>query len=271
LYLDILIDRLGHVKIADFGTSALISDNQSPRTSFVGTQDYVSPEVLSGERKATKASDLWAVGIMIYQMLTGISPFREPTEYLTFESIMGHCRRTKPLQYPPAITAAAQDLIENLLKSNEWERIGSGEEDDSENGYPKLKNHAFFDGIMWDDLINRLPPFQPDPTKFPDPNNMRDGAEEAWLLEGEATPITHYTPQEELTKSHDNPPVEVSEANKIWNRFLLDGENQVFTSTIWKRKVSTSIQFCFLIFHSLLIILYFFLGFILKETSINFN
>jgi serine/threonine protein kinase len=224
------------VKLADFGTSALLNGNQSPRTSFVGTQDYVSPEVLSGERKATKASDLWAVGIMIYQMLTGISPFRGATEYLTFEAIMGHCRRTNPLSYPEAVNLISQDIIEHLLKANELERIGSGDDNDSDNGYPKLKEHPFFEGIHWDDLINRLPPFQPDPTKFPDANNMRDGAEDAWLLEGEATPITPYIPQEELTKSRDST-LEINAANKIWSRFLLEGENAVFTSTIYKRKV----------------------------------
>ncbi len=88
---DVLLSATGHVKITDFGTSTIEDDqsSSSPRNSFVGTQDYVSPEVLSGEKVATKACDLWALGCMVYQMLSGISPFRGGTEYLTFENIMG--------------------------------------------------------------------------------------------------------------------------------------------------------------------------------------
>lgn len=237
---NVLLDRVGHIKIGDFGTSAICTDNQSPRTSFVGTQDYVSPEVLSGERKATKASDLWAVGCMIYQMITGISPFRGATEYLTFETIMGHCKGTNPIPYPATICEAAQDLIGSLLKSNETERLGAGEDIDSDNGYPKLKSHPFFEGIDFKTLIDMTPPFTPDASKFPDPNNMRDGAEDDWLLEGEATPITAYTPQEELLKqsaaSDERRFRADSVVNRIWDKFLADGEKQVFTSTVYKRK-----------------------------------
>lgn len=240
---------MGHIKIADFGTSALCSDNQSPRTSFVGTQDYVSPEVLSGERKATRASDLWAVGCMIYQMLTGISPFRGATEYLTFELIMGHCKCTNPLTYPDSIDTSSQDLIENLLKVNEWERLGGSEDESANNGYPRLKAHPFFTGIVWDELLNRLPPYQPDSALFPDGSNMRDGAQEDWTDIGEATPITHYTPQEVLLRhSIDGDDQDTTnEHNRIWNRFLLEGESQVFTSTIYKRKVMFLSSFLWLL------------------------
>jgi serine/threonine protein kinase len=239
----VLIDRTGHIKLADFGTSTLCDDNQSPRTSFVGTQDYVSPEVLSGERKATRASDLWAVGVMIYQMLTGISPFRGPTEFLTFEAIMGHCKNSKPLQFPSSINESSRDLILSLLKSNETERIGSAEEEISDNGYRKLKAHSFFENIEWYEMLQRIPPFVPDSMKFPDPNNMRDGAEDDWLLEGEATPIMHGLHQDDLMKKSVDEDGVLSPANRMWNRFLFEGESQIFNSTIYKRKVCFFVAF----------------------------
>jgi serine/threonine protein kinase len=258
--LDVLIDKTGHIKLADFGTSTLCEDNQSPRTSFVGTQDYVSPEVLSGERKATRASDLWAVGVMIYQMLTGISPFRGPTEFLTFEAIMGHCKNLKPLQFPPSINESSRDLILNLLKSNESERIGSSEEEIGDNGYRKLKAHPFFESIEWYEMLQRIPPFIPDPTKFPDPNNMRDGAEDDWLLEGEATPIMHGLHQDDLMKKNDEDGEGVlSPANRMWNRFLFEGEGQIFNSTIYKRKVWLFLHFVCITFN---VVLMFSTGFI---------
>lgn len=195
----------------------------------MGTQDYVSPEVLAGERKATKACDLWAVGCMIYQMFTGISPFRGATEYLTFELIMGHCRQTRPLDFPACVPVNAQYLIEQLLKNNEWERLGAGE-DDEENSYAALKGHQFFEGLQWEGLVDCTAPYQPDPASFPKgDNNMRDGASDDWLLEGEATPIAPMH-----VKAGGKP--EEPKAS-LWSHFLEAGELQVFTSIIYKRKV----------------------------------
>lgn len=208
-----------------------MDDENGPRTSFVGTQDYVSPEVLTGDRDATKASDLWAVGCMLFQMLTGISPFHGETEYLTFELIMGHCRGAKELEYPETIPEAAKDLIGKILKGEESERIGAG--DDETNGYPALKNHRFFESIPWGNLINTPAPYQPDPKSFPDPNNMRDGALDEWLLEGEPTPITSYLKKSDIIEPHSK-----AQDRGIWDKFLLPGENQVFTGLIYKRKVS---------------------------------
>jgi len=228
---NILLDRNGHIKLGDFGTATIITDNESPRTSFVGTQDYVSPEVLSGERKATKACDLWAVGCMIYQIFTGISPFRGATEYLTFELIMGHCRKTKPLVFPSSIPLSAQDLIEKLLQSNEWERLGAGEVDE-ENNYNALRCHPFFEEIDWLTLVDSTPPYQPDSRQFPNGDNMRDGALDDWLLEGEATPIAPMHVKAGGKAVGEESP----KTSSVWSQLLEPGELQVFTSIIYKRK-----------------------------------
>lgn len=233
--IDVLIDRTGHIKLGDFGTSTICTDSQSPRTSFVGTQDYVSPEVLAGDRKATKACDLWAVGCIIFQLFTGRSPFHGATEYLTFELIMGHCKNNKPLEYPESIPLIAQDLIQQMLKPNEEERLGSG--DDEVNGYPVLKRHPYFESIDWINLSEARPPYRPDPSKFPDPNNMRDGALDDWLLEGEPTPITPYHPVSDLAH-----PSATSEQGLAI--FLKGDEKVVFTSVIYKRKVKLSLNCC---------------------------
>jgi 3-phosphoinositide dependent protein kinase-1 len=239
LHSDVLIDRVGHIKLGDFGTSTICTDNQSPRTSFVGTQDYVSPEVLAGDRMATKACDLWAVGCMVFQFFTGRSPFHGATEYLTFELIMGHCKNTKPLEFPESIQTVTEDLIMKLLKPEERERLGAGEED-GDNGYQALKNHPFFDGVDWNNLQNCTPPYKPDPSKFPSTENMRDGAEDDWLLEGEATPITPYHHVSELSShAHQHIPSISTDSNEStkWSKFLRVDEKQVFTSVVFKRKV----------------------------------
>ena len=243
---DVLLSATGHVKITDFGTSTIINDddNNSPRTSFVGTQDYVSPEVLSGDKKATKACDLWALGCMIYQMLSGVSPFRGGTEYLTFENIMGHCRGTQPLHFPSIIDQNTKDIILQLLRTNDIERLGAGE-DCRNNGYNALKSHAFFDNIEWGKLSEKTAPFQPDSTRFPSDKHMRDGASDEWLMEGDPTPIQSSRQSDTHVLEAATP---VSGTSK-WERFLVPPEKRVFTGLIYKRKVSLC---CIVVVYSVL-------------------
>ncbi len=56
-------------------------------TTFVGTAEYVSPEVLL-DKESGPASDLWALGCIVYQFFVGKPPFNNKTEYLTFEAIL---------------------------------------------------------------------------------------------------------------------------------------------------------------------------------------
>lgn len=237
-----LLSAAGHVKLTDFGTSTLNEDEStSPRTSFVGTQDYVSPEVLSGDKKATKACDLWALGCMVYQMLSGISPFRGGTEYLTFENIMGHCRGTQPLRFPAVIDANTKDIILKLLITNDSDRIGAGS-DASGNGYPALKAHPFFKGTAWGALDAQTPPFIPDASKFPNEKNMRDGATDDWLMEGDPTPIIN-TRQSDFAEGDVSSP----SANSKWEQFLNPPERRVFTGLIFKRKVRICCSQCLIV------------------------
>lgn len=77
--------------------------------SFVGTAEYVSPELL-GEKSAGMASDWWAFGCVVYQMLAGHSPFKATNEYQTFQRIL-----QRQFTYPPAFPAAARELIDRIL------------------------------------------------------------------------------------------------------------------------------------------------------------
>ena len=112
------------------------------RGTFVGTAYYVSPEMLK-DNQALPASDIWALGCMIYCMLTGSVPFSGSTDYFTFQMIL-----EGKLVFPPAISMSdeAKDLITRLLQVDPYRRLGAGKPGGS-NDYKALKSHPFFKGI----------------------------------------------------------------------------------------------------------------------------
>ena len=98
---NILLSSDMHILLTDFGSAKIISPEDEDlaggngavegggggrRNSFVGTAQYVSPEILTNSG-SSKASDLWALGCIIYQMVTGIPPFQAQNEYLIFQKV----------------------------------------------------------------------------------------------------------------------------------------------------------------------------------------
>ncbi|KAI1753138.1 kinase-like domain-containing protein [Xylaria castorea] len=169
---NVLLDDQTHVKITDFGTARLLSDPRAPQApariedmgtgsrskeqddnraaSFVGTAEYVSPELLTN-KNACKASDLWAFGCIVYQMLAGRPPFKGGSEYLTFQKIVA-----LDYDFPSGFPAAARDLVERCLVLDPAQRLT----------IEHIKNHEFFEGqqfgkILWRSRAPRLRPYVP--------------------------------------------------------------------------------------------------------------
>lgn len=146
---NVLLDNQMHVKITDFGTAKLLNPPKEPSNglplgpdgdddtnranSFVGTAEYVSPELLT-DKSACKASDLWAFGCIIYQLLAGRPPFKASNEYQTFQKIVA-----LNYEFPKGFPPVAQDLVERLLVLDPAQRLP----------VEHIKNHEFFDGISW--------------------------------------------------------------------------------------------------------------------------
>lgn len=127
------------------------SSSKKRKASFVGTAQYVSPEVLKG-KAACFGSDLWSLGCIIYQMIYGQPPFRGPSEYLIFQKIVA-----SDYTFPEDFDPQAKDLVQKLLTYEPKERIGFS--DDHETRYHSIRNHPFFEGSQWSKgLYTQTPP-----------------------------------------------------------------------------------------------------------------
>ncbi|KAL0822614.1 hypothetical protein ABMA28_004652 [Loxostege sticticalis] len=164
---NILLDENMHLEIADFGTAKIMDpeeiksspipvpeddpsrNERSRKISFVGTPQYVSPELLHN-CVDTRTSDLWAFGCIIYQMISGLPPFRAATEFLTFQKIL-----KMDYEFPEGFPADAKDLVEKLLVLDHTKRIGANDKGDT---YESIRNHPFFAGIDWDNIWDQTPP-----------------------------------------------------------------------------------------------------------------
>ncbi|KAM0752928.1 kinase-like protein [Meredithblackwellia eburnea MCA 4105] len=136
---NILLDDHMRIKVTDFGTAKQLEDNaqdappKARTRSFVGTPEYVSPEILS-EGKESSKSDYWGFGCILFQMLAGRPPFQARTEYLMFQKII-----KLEYEFPPEFPDDAKDLVQKLLVLDPTERLGGTEE-----GIEAIKRHPFF-------------------------------------------------------------------------------------------------------------------------------
>uniref|UniRef100_A0A0N5A1V5 non-specific serine/threonine protein kinase n=1 Tax=Parastrongyloides trichosuri TaxID=131310 RepID=A0A0N5A1V5_PARTI len=149
---NLLVSANGHIVLSDFGCSKILNseevdNNIDPRArrraSFVGTAQYVSPEILFG-LDTEYSVDFWATGVCLYQFLVGKSPFDDVSEYLIFQNI-----QTLRLEFPEDFPdEKGKNFISSVLVLNVKERLGSVEMGGSQG----VKNHPYFEGIVWEKL-----------------------------------------------------------------------------------------------------------------------
>ncbi|XP_041047363.1 protein kinase C delta type-like [Carcharodon carcharias] len=145
---NVMLDKDGHIKIADFGMCKENVFGENRATTFCGTPDYIAPEILLGQ-KYTFSVDWWSFGVLLYEMLVGQSPFHGDDEDELFEAI-----RVDTPHYPRWITRESKDILEKLFERDPSKRLGiSG----------NIKQHNFFKTVNWTALEKKEidPPFKP--------------------------------------------------------------------------------------------------------------
>lgn len=160
---NLLLTESGHLKLADFGSVKLLqelemvvaghdydAEMEPPRkTSFVGTAEYASPEVLDGGMAST-AMDWWSFGCMFYQMIVSKPPFRGGSQYLTFQKIE---QMDYTMPGVGVMPLEAADLVKKFLVKDPKERLGGAPGD-----IEKIKSHPFFEGVDWDEIRSMKAP-----------------------------------------------------------------------------------------------------------------
>ncbi|CAN6243980.1 unnamed protein product [Urochloa humidicola] len=120
--------------------------------SFVGTHEYLAPEIIRGEGHGS-AVDWWTMGVFLYELLHGATPFKGSGNRATLFNVVA-----QPLRFPdppPAVSAAARDLIRGLLAKEPQARLGY------RRGAAEVKQHPFFEGVNWALVRSAQPPYVP--------------------------------------------------------------------------------------------------------------
>lgn len=139
---NLLLDRHGHLKITDFGFAKRVPDKT---WTLCGTPDYLAPEVVSN-KGYNKSVDWWSLGILIYEMLCGYTPFWDSGSPMRiYENIL-----KGKVKYPAYVNADAQNLLERLITADLTKRLGN-----LYGGPTDVKNHPWFSEVTWDRLARK--------------------------------------------------------------------------------------------------------------------
>ncbi|KAI9723381.1 MAG: cAMP-dependent protein kinase catalytic subunit [Candelaria pacifica] len=139
---NLLLDRHGHLKITDFGFAKRVPDIT---WTLCGTPDYLAPEVVAS-KGYNKSVDWWSLGILIFEMLCGFTPFWDGGSPMKiYENIL-----KGKVKYPPYIHPDAQDLLQQLITPDLTKRLGN-----LHGGSKDVMQHPWFAEVTWERLAKK--------------------------------------------------------------------------------------------------------------------
>eukprot|EP00045_Choanoeca_perplexa_P006216 m.52660 g.52660 ORF g.52660 m.52660 type:complete len:662 (+) comp13518_c0_seq1:69-2054(+) len=154
IYRDLKLDNVmltldGHIKLCDLGMVAHLSPDKTSALTFCGTPGYMAPEILQYQAYSYGV-DWWALGVLLYELLTGREPFYGPNDDAVFRNVI-----RSAVRYPPTISKAARVVIRKLLCKDPRSRLGQDQS--------VFRRQQFFDRVDWEAMANQeVPsPYQP--------------------------------------------------------------------------------------------------------------
>ncbi|XP_064114988.1 atypical protein kinase C-like isoform X3 [Macrobrachium nipponense] len=159
---NVLLDHEGHIKLTDYGMCKEGIRPGDTTSTFCGTPNYIAPEILQGVEYSFSV-DWWALGVLLYEMLAGKSPFDivgasdNPdcnTEDFLFQVIL-----ERPIRIPRSLSVKAAAILKGFLNKNPIDRLGCH----PETGFTDIVTHPFFKTIDWEMLERKQipPPYKP--------------------------------------------------------------------------------------------------------------
>ncbi|CCI43883.1 unnamed protein product [Albugo candida] len=170
---NVLVDDDGHIRLTDFGLAKEMANEEDSTKTMCGTNgrsivllqakshkcvEYMAPEMIRG-RSYNKAVDFWALGALIYEMVTGYPPFVHKNKKKLHQKILN-----EKLSLPKWLRSETHSIIKQLLDRNVDKRLGSGKSNMFQvKGVQAIKNHAFFRSVDWQKLARKqlTPPIKP--------------------------------------------------------------------------------------------------------------
>jgi len=159
---NVLLDHEGHIKLTDYGMCKEGIRPGDTTSTFCGTPNYIAPEILRAEDYGFSV-DWWALGVLLYEMLAGRSPFDivgatdnpdQNTEDYLFQVIL-----EKTIRIPRSLSVKAASILKGFLNKNPADRLGCHRD----SGFMEIMTHPFFKTIEWELLEQKQipPPYRP--------------------------------------------------------------------------------------------------------------
>ena len=137
---NLLLKQNGYLKLTGFELAKILENGRT--YTMCGTPEYLAPEIIQNKGYG-KAVDWWALGVLLYEMLSGIDPFMDDDVMKIYENIL-----KRKLEFSSVFDNDSKSLIKHLCEPDLSKRYGN-----LKNGVNDIKNHAFFKNLSWEKLL----------------------------------------------------------------------------------------------------------------------